>query len=134
MIDDVDIQSMDPHYIRKNITYINQNSTLFDKTIIDNIMYGCKDDDVCKEHFDNIMKYPRMSNYFKNLILDNDTVGYSGEKISGGQRQIVNLISGLVNPSKILVLDEPTNALDSELKRRLLILSNISNNTSSVLS
>ena len=120
MIDDVDIQSMDPHYIRKNITYINQNSRLFDKTIIDNIMYGCKDDDVCKEHFDNIMKYPRIVELFQELDIDKDTVGYSGEKISGGQRQIVNLISGLVNPSKILVLDEPTNALDSELKKEVI--------------
>ena len=120
MIDDVDIQSMDPHYIRKNITYINQNSRLFDKTIIDNIMYGCKDDDVCKEHFDNIMKYPRIVELFKELDIEKDTVGYSGEKISGGQRQIVNLIGGLVNPSKILVLDEPTNALDSELKKEVI--------------
>jgi len=119
-IDDVDIQSMDPQYIRKNITYINQNSRLFDKTIIDNIMYGCKDDDVCKEHFDNIMKYPRIVELFKELDIEKDTVGYSGEKISGGQRQIVNLISGLVNPSKILVLDEPTNALDSELKKEVI--------------
>ena len=119
-IDDVDIQSMDPQYIRKHITYINQNSRLFDKTIIDNIMYGCKDDDVCKEHFDNIMKYPRIVELFKELDIDKDTVGYSGEKISGGQRQIVNLISGLVNPSKILVLDEPTNALDSELKKEVI--------------
>ena len=50
----VDIKLMDPHYIRQNITYINQNSRLFDKTIIDNIMYGCKDDDICKEYFENI--------------------------------------------------------------------------------
>lgn len=119
-IDDVDIQSLDPHYIRKNITYINQNSRLFDKTIVDNIMYGCKDNDVCKEHFDNIMKYPRIVELFKELDVANDAVGYSGEKISGGQRQIVNLISGLVNPSKILVLDEPTNALDSELKKEVI--------------
>ena len=57
---------------------------------------------------------------FKELDVANDAVGYSGEKISGGQRQIVNLISGLVNPSKILVLDEPTNALDSELKKEVI--------------
>ena len=120
MIDDINIQSMDPHYIRQNITYINQNSRLFDKTIIDNIMYGCKEHDVCKEHFDKIMKYPRIVELFKDIDISNDNVGYSGEKISGGQRQIVNLISGLVNPSKILVLDEPTNALDSDLKQEVI--------------
>jgi ABC-type bacteriocin/lantibiotic exporter with double-glycine peptidase domain len=46
--------------------------------------------------------------------------GSLGENLSGGQRQITNLISGLVNPSKMLILDEPTNALDPELKQELL--------------
>ena len=54
------------------------------------------------------------------MKLETDLAGYSGEKISGGQRQIANIISGLVNPSKILILDEPTNALDKELKMELL--------------
>ena len=54
------------------------------------------------------------------MDLNNDLAGYSGEKLSGGQRQVVNIISGLVNPSKILILDEPTNALDQELKVELL--------------
>ena len=35
MIDNIDIQSINPNYIRQNITYINQNSRLFDKTIVD---------------------------------------------------------------------------------------------------
>jgi len=43
-----------------------------------------------------------------------------GEKLSGGQRQIVNIISGLINPSRIVILDEPTNALDKQLKIELL--------------
>lgn len=120
MIDDQNISNIDPIYIRNNMTYINQNSRLFDKTIIDNIMYGCSDEDVCKKHFDKIMTYPRIVELFKDQDLTTDTVGFSGEKISGGQRQIVNIISGLVNPSKILILDEPTNALDKRLKMELL--------------
>ena len=46
--------------------------------------------------------------------------GQLGENLSGGQRQVVNMISGFINPSKILILDEPTNALDPELKREVI--------------
>jgi ABC-type multidrug transport system ATPase subunit len=46
--------------------------------------------------------------------------GSLGENLSGGQRQIVNIIGGLIHPSKVVILDEPTNALDPGLKRELL--------------
>ena len=52
--------------------------------------------------------------------MKNSLAGYSGENLSGGQRQVVNLIGGLINPSKILILDEPTNALDRDLKLEIL--------------
>jgi ABC-type bacteriocin/lantibiotic exporter with double-glycine peptidase domain len=119
-IDGTDLKDIDPDYIRDNITYINQNSRLFDKTVLENILYGCKDEDTCRDLYKKILSYPRIKNLYKNVDLNNDTAGYSGEKLSGGQRQIVNIISGLVNPSKILILDEPTNALDKDLKMELL--------------
>ena len=40
-----------------------------------------------------------------------------GEKLSGGERQITNIISGLISESRVLILDEPTTGLDQELKR-----------------
>ena len=119
-IDDVDIDDIDPDYLRQNITYINQNSKLFDKTVLENILYGCQDEAQCREHYKTILQYPKIRNLYKNVDLNNDDVGFSGENLSGGQRQIVNIISGLINPSKILILDEPTNALDPDLKKELL--------------
>jgi len=120
LIDGTNINAIDPDYIRDNITYINQNSRLFDKNVVENILYGCKDKNECKKHYEHIMGYEKIKNLYENIDLSNDSAGYSGEKLSGGQRQIANIISGLVNPSKILVLDEPTNALDPELKFELL--------------
>lgn len=119
-INDVDIQDIDSRILRENITYVNQNSKLFDKTVLDNILYGCSDKDTCKKHYNEIMQYAKIKDLYKNVNIDEEKVGFSGEKLSGGQRQIANIISGLVNPSKILILDEPTNALDPELKRDLL--------------
>jgi putative ABC transport system ATP-binding protein len=68
------------------------------------------------------MKYPKIQGLYKNVDIYNSYAGSLGENLSGGQRQVVNIISGLINPSKILILDEPTNALDHELKRELLML------------
>ena len=46
-----------------------------------------------------------------------------GEKLSGGERQITNIISGLISESSVLILDEPTTGLDGELKKGVLELS-----------
>ena len=119
-IDDVDIQDINTRVLRENVTYVNQNSKLFDKTVLENILYGCTDKDKCKTHYDEIMQYPKIKGLYENVDIEGDTAGFSGEKLSGGQRQIINIIGGLINPSKILILDEPTNALDPELKDELL--------------
>lgn len=121
-IDDVNIKEIDGEYIRTNITYINQNTKLFDKTIIDNILYGCQDKDHCNTNLDIIMKYPKISAMFKSIDIHKESAGLLGENLSGGQRQIVNFISGLVLPSKIVIIDEPTNALDKELKNEIIQL------------
>lgn len=121
LIDGVDIMEIDPVYIRKNITYINQNSKLFDRRVLENIMYGCVDPETCDEHFKEIMKRPKIRELYKNVDFSASS-GSLGENLSGGQRQVVNLISGLVNPAKIMILDEPTNALDSGLKQDVLQL------------
>ena len=49
-IDDQDIQEIDPDYIRQNITYVNQTGKLFDRKIIENIMYGCGHNEKCQHH------------------------------------------------------------------------------------
>jgi len=121
-IDDVNINDIDPDYIRKNIVYINQSGKLFDKVVIDNMLYACDDDEICKDRLEEIMSYEKIRDLYKNVDLNSNESGSLGENLSGGQRQIVNLINGLVHPSKILILDEPTNALDGELKRTVIKL------------
>jgi ABC-type bacteriocin/lantibiotic exporter with double-glycine peptidase domain len=122
LIDNVDINNIDVDYIRHNITYVNQTSKLFDKKILDNILYGCIDTDACHGHLEEIMKYPKIKELYRNVSFTNSQPGSLGENLSGGQRQVINLIGGLVNPSKILILDEPTNALDPALKKEILDL------------
>jgi ABC-type dipeptide/oligopeptide/nickel transport system ATPase component len=66
-------------------------------------------------NFNNIKEIFQKFDYTKN-------VGFSGENLSGGQRQIINIINGLITPSKIVILDEPTNALDNALKQDIINL------------
>ncbi|KAJ1434155.1 P-loop containing nucleoside triphosphate hydrolase protein [Ochromonadaceae sp. CCMP2298] len=119
-IDGRNIEDIDPEYLRSEITYVNQNSKLFDKKIIDNMLYGCNDPKKCKYFLDKIMQYPNIAKLYKNIDIYTKEAGLMGENISGGQRQIVNMIGGFINPSKILVLDEPTNALDPALKLEVI--------------
>ena len=120
-IDDIDINDLDSNYIRKNIIYINQNSKLFDKKIIENILYGCNKDDynTCYKHLNKILESDKIKKLYKNINFDKK-VGFSGENMSGGQRQIINIINGLIVPSKIVIIDEPTNGLDIELKKEVI--------------
>jgi ABC-type branched-subunit amino acid transport system ATPase component len=119
-IDDQNIEDIDTDYLRQNITYVNQNSKLFDRKIIENIHYACNQKEYCDEKLTEIMKYPKIAELFRNMDIHTKDAGSLGANVSGGQSMIINIISGLINPSKILILDEPTNALDSDLKKELI--------------
>ena len=120
LIDGVNIHELDPLYIRKNITYVNQNSKLFDKKVIENMLYGCSNREICDYFLKQILKYPHISKLYQNVNIEEKHAGLMGENLSGGQRQVVNMIGGLINPTRILVLDEPTNGLDPALKKEVI--------------
>jgi len=116
LINDVDIKFIDTKILREKITYVNQSSKLFDKKIIKNITYGLKNNDSYKFYLSEIMKFDKINRLFANINLETTDAGFSGDNLSGGQRQVVNLINGLIQESDIIILDEPTNALNHELK------------------
>lgn len=117
-IDNINLQNIDTNYLRSNIIYVNQNSKLFDKNINYNLLYGCKDKSSV-DKLNIIMKYENIRKLFAKLNFKNK-VGLAGGNLSGGEKQIINIINGLITPSKILILDEPTNALDIELKKDII--------------
>lgn len=122
-IDNINTKNIDSSYIRKNIIYVSQSGKLFDDYIINNIFYGCdKKEDIIlsKKHYETIMQYKKIRELYKDIDLNNKKAGMLGENMSGGQRQVINIINGLIVPSKIVILDEPTNALDSELKKEII--------------
>ena len=114
--------------LRKNICYVSQNSsTLFNRTVIENIIYGFYSKEQLiskKDYIYNIIKniFDKYSFYdtFKNLDENKpkwsfleQQVGKLGSNLSGGQKQIIHLIRIELNQNaKIVILDEPTSALD----------------------
>lgn len=120
LIDNVNVKEIDNEYLRKHITYVNQNLRLFDRRLIDNVFYGCQDQELCEKKYQEIISSSKIQSLFKNKNFEEYRAGQNGEKLSGGQRQVINIINGLINSSEIVILDEPTNALDPELKIEII--------------
>jgi ABC-type multidrug transport system fused ATPase/permease subunit len=124
LIDDININSIDKQYLRENIIYVDQSANLFDRKIIENIFYSCKNIDfsLMNKYLDEVMKYSKIRELYNNINFEENDAGFNGSNLSGGQRQVINIINGLITPSIITILDEPTNALDLDLKKEIIQL------------
>ena len=99
--------------IRKKIGYIPQNPILFNRTLYENITYGTEN--VSKQNVMNLIHTLGLGDIFNESRLD-QRVGKHGGHLSGGQRQVVWILRVLVNAPDILLMDEPTSAIDKETK------------------
>ena len=66
-IDGQDILTIDPIYIRHQITYVGQSAKLFNKRIRDNLMYGCTHTQECEKHLHAILQYPKIQKLYENV-------------------------------------------------------------------
>jgi ABC-type multidrug transport system fused ATPase/permease subunit len=122
-IDGVDISDMDTNTLRKNISYVNQNTKLFNKSIYENVQYS--NPNLTHAQIDQKVQELGIGSVFKNFDQDfKKSVGIQGGKLSGGQRQVIIILRELLTPSKILILDEPTSAIDEENKKQIYELIN----------
>ena len=117
-IDNTDINNYNLNDLRKQISYVNQNNKLFNKTLLENIQYG---NNLSREEIVALCKKIDVYNVFKNLKdgLDTD-VGVEGNNLSGGQRQLVHILRCICKKNKIVILDEPTSAIDKENKKNII--------------
>jgi ATP-binding cassette subfamily C protein len=104
--------------IRHKIGYIPQTPILLNRTLYENIVYGAEGSQYTKPTKQNVMdmiKYLQLDHIFGEERLD-QMVGKHGSKLSGGQRQVVWILRVLVQDPEILLMDEPTSAIDKETK------------------
>lgn len=114
-LDDINIKDFKLANLRRHISIVSQNVTLFDDTIRSNIAYGAEyTDEQIKEAAIKAHAWEFISEQPK--LLDTP-VGDNGLKLSGGQRQRIAIARAFLKNAPILILDEATSALDNESER-----------------
>ncbi len=119
-IDDQSIYDVNLASLRNEISVVDQNTTLFDDTIFNNIIYA-KPDAKQEEVFE-ASKLSMSEDFIKNLEQGFDTlVGENGTRLSGGEKQRISIARAFLRKSKIILLDEPTSSLDSETENKIQV-------------
>jgi ATP-binding cassette subfamily B multidrug efflux pump len=115
-IDGQDISKVTQDSLRRNIAVIPQDTSLFHRTLMENIRYGRLD--ATDEEVMEAAKQAHAHDFIAELPQGYDTlVGERGVKLSGGQRQRIAIARAILKDAPILILDEATSALDSESER-----------------
>jgi ABC-type multidrug transport system fused ATPase/permease subunit len=114
----VNVLDINREYLRSKIAIINQKVVLFDRSIIDNICYG---NNIPKERVKQIIKNLQVMRVFKNQPQGLETLaGLHGSTLSGGQKQIIYLLRCYLSNKPIIIMDEPTAAVDSIHKKYIM--------------
>ena len=112
-IDGVDIRDYKLQGLRNNIGYVLQETVLFQGTVRENIAYGRAG--ATEAEIMNAAKLADVDEFVSRMPHGYDSiVGERGDTLSGGQRQRIGIARAIIRNNPILILDEPTAALDTE--------------------
>jgi|TARA_B110000971_G_C19920166_1_gene458784 ATP-binding cassette subfamily B protein len=116
----INVNQISSKELSNHIMYIPQNPKLFNRPLYDNIIYGLKKPPTKEKILEALesMNMSSISKVFSEKM--NMNVGIDGTLLSGGQRQIVWLLRSLYRMKPIIILDEPTAALDVENKKMVI--------------
>jgi ABC-type multidrug transport system fused ATPase/permease subunit len=112
-IDGQDLRTYTLKSLRDQISYVQQETVLFDEPIWKNIAYGKPD--ATRAEIEEAARLANADEFIRKLPKGYDTlVGERGAALSGGQRQRIGIARAIIRNSPILILDEATSELDSE--------------------
>ena len=117
-IDEQSINDLTVNSVRKNISLVSQDTTLFDDTIKNNIAYANLD--ASYEEIVEAGKFSFASEFIEKLPKKYDTIiGENGVRLSGGEKQRLSIARAILKKSPIILLDEATSSLDAETEDKI---------------
>jgi ATP-binding cassette subfamily B protein len=118
LVDGVDIRSIRPDDLRRQIGVVLQEPFLFRGTIYDNLTYGMRE--TTPEVVVAAAKVANCHDFITRHALGYDTyVGERGSGLSGGERQRISIARSLLYDPRILILDEATSSVDTESEKHI---------------
>ena len=117
-IDNQSIYSSTIFSLRKNISLVSQDTTLFDDTVRNNIAYANLD--ATQEQIEEAAKFSFADEFIEKLPNKYDTlIGENGVRLSGGEKQRLSIARAILKKSSIILLDEATSSLDAETENKI---------------
>ena len=129
LIDKNDLSKLNLNDFYDNITYVSQDSPIFDGTLRENLVL---DKNISDKEIKEVLKLVCLEKFISNLENGLDTeLGEKGIRMSGGERQRVALARLFFDNSKIIILDEATSAMDNITEKEVMenILTKLKNKT-----
>ena len=117
-IDDQSINDCTLFSLRKNISLVSQDTTLFDDTVKNNITYANLD--ATQKEIEEAAKYSYAHEFIDKLPQKYETIiGENGVRLSGGEKQRLSIARAILKKSPIILLDEATSSLDAETEDKI---------------
>ena len=118
LIDGQSIYTSSLYTVRKNMSLVSQDTTLFDDTIKNNIAYANLD--ASQEEIEEAAKHSFADEFIKKLPNQYETlIGENGVRLSGGEKQRLSIARAILKKSPIILLDEATSSLDAETESKI---------------
>jgi len=119
LLDGVDLRELDLSCLRRQVGIVFQESFLFSTSIADNIAFG--NPDATRDQIENAAKIARAHEFIMDQPEGYDAhLHESGSNLSGGQRQRLAIARALLLEPRILLLDDPTSAIDPQTEHEIL--------------